>query len=215
MNIQGVLFDFDGVLADTMETNFACWRDAFLKYGYELSARRFFLMEGAGAHMIAQHFLKEVTFEPKPDWKEIAELKNQYFIERYTFQTFPGTDAVLNFLESKGIGRAIVTGADGERMKKTVPETFLKRFGGVVTLFDVEKPKPYPDPYRKGAELIGVPPENCVVVENAPAGLQAGKKAGSFTIGLTTTLTAEDLKEADLVLKNHFELLEWLKENIA
>ncbi len=212
--IKGVLFDFDGVLADTMGTNFVCWRDAFRRYNYELSAERFFLMEGAGAHSIAQHFLEEVNFSPKPEWREIAELKNKYFVERYSFKLYPGIDEILNFLERKKIGRAVVTGADGERMRKTVPAEFLNHFGGVVTLFDVERPKPYPDPYLKGAELIGVPAENCAVVENAPAGLKAGKSAGAFTIGITTTLQPEELKEADLIIKDHYELLDWLKENI-
>jgi beta-phosphoglucomutase-like phosphatase (HAD superfamily) len=100
------------------------------------------------------------------------------------------------------------------RLESILAPEFLARFQASVTLEDTERHKPYPDPYATGAEMLGVPPGHCLVVENAPAGIQAGKAAGATTAGVQTTLTATDLAGADVVFANHGDLMHWLKENL-
>ena len=79
---------------------------------------------------------------------------------------------------------------------------------------DTEKGKPFADPYKKGAEILKISPDECIVVENAPAGIEAGKSAGSFTVGLKTTLADDDLRKADLIFNDHSELLSWMKDKL-
>ena len=70
----------------------------------------------------------------------------------------------------------------------------------LVTGQDVESGKPSPDPYLLAARQMGIDPARCVVVEDAPAGIKAGKSAGAYVVALTTTHEADELDEADQVI---------------
>jgi sugar-phosphatase len=80
------------------------------------------------------------------------------------------------------------------------------RFGGLpvpkilVTADDVANGKPHPEPYLKGAELMGVKPADCLVIEDAPAGIQSARAGGMKVIGMTSTYAAEALGHADVVI---------------
>ncbi|HEU5355702.1 MAG TPA: HAD-IA family hydrolase [Actinocrinis sp.] len=69
----------------------------------------------------------------------------------------------------------------------------------LVTIDDVSRGKPDPEPFLLGAKLLGVPPERCLVFEDAPAGLAAARAAGAMTVAVTTTHTADEL-DADLIV---------------
>ena len=71
----------------------------------------------------------------------------------------------------------------------------------LVTSDDVKQGKPHPEPYLKGAERIGIAPAECVVIEDAPAGIQSARASGMKVIGLASTYTPAKLKEADAVLQ--------------
>jgi sugar-phosphatase len=72
----------------------------------------------------------------------------------------------------------------------------------LVSADDVHNGKPHPEPYLKGAELLGVAPEKCVVVEDAPAGVQAAHAAGMRAIALTTTYPRSALADADVIVRD-------------
>ena len=78
----------------------------------------------------------------------------------------------------------------------------------MVTSNDITHGKPHPDPYLKGASILGFPAEDCIVVEDAPAGVRSGKAAGARVIGLKTTVQEAELREAgaDWVLNNCAEI---------
>jgi sugar-phosphatase len=71
----------------------------------------------------------------------------------------------------------------------------------MITADDVERGKPHPEPYLKGAELLGVNPAECLVIEDAPAGIQSAHAAGMKAIALTSTYPASALNEADAVVE--------------
>jgi sugar-phosphatase len=71
----------------------------------------------------------------------------------------------------------------------------------LVTADDVANGKPHPEPYLKGAELMGVKPADCLVIEDAPAGIQAARAGGMKVIGMTSTYPATRLNEADFVVQ--------------
>jgi sugar-phosphatase len=76
----------------------------------------------------------------------------------------------------------------------------------------VERGKPHPEPYLKGAQLLGFPPGECLVVEDTAAGVAAAKAAGMMAIGLTTTYPAHDLREADVVVRSCADIRVEVKE---
>ena len=81
-----------------------------------------------------------------------------------------------------------------------------KYFEKIVNSGDVSKGKPDPEIFLKAAEVLHVPAENCIVFEDSMAGVQAGKSAGMKVVALTTTHTLEELKKADLVIKDYGEI---------
>jgi mannitol-1-/sugar-/sorbitol-6-phosphatase len=70
----------------------------------------------------------------------------------------------------------------------------------MVTADDVAHGKPHPEPYLKGAELLGFDPADCLVIEDAPAGIQAARAGGMKVIGITSTYAADALQHADAVI---------------
>jgi sugar-phosphatase len=76
----------------------------------------------------------------------------------------------------------------------------------LITADDVREGKPHPEPYLKGAERLGVEPPECLVIEDAPAGIRAARAAGMKAIGLTSTYEALELAEADAIVSTLGEL---------
>lgn len=95
---------------------------------------------------------------------------------------------------------AIATSAMRETALSNLRVLDLEHPQVLVTSQDVEHGKPAPDPYRLAAERIGASPDKCVVIEDAPAGIQAGKAAGCHVVALVTTHSADELAAADLVI---------------
>jgi sugar-phosphatase len=87
---------------------------------------------------------------------------------------------------------------------RALAETRLRHVGlpiprAMVTASDIERGKPDPEPYRKGAMALGFPPRECVVIEDAPAGIASGHAAGARVIAVPTTYSREEISEADYV----------------
>jgi len=71
----------------------------------------------------------------------------------------------------------------------------------LVTAEEVKQGKPHPEPYLKGAQMLGVDPEECLVIEDAPAGIRSAHAGGMKAIGITSTFPAGELHEADAVIR--------------
>jgi sugar-phosphatase len=97
---------------------------------------------------------------------------------------------------------AIVTSATRRLMLGRLQAAGLPAPERIVSADDVVRGKPDPEPYRKGAALLGCRPEECIVVEDAPSGVGAGKAAGSRVLGVVGTHTLEQLEQADWVVSS-------------
>lgn len=131
--------------------------------------------------------------------------KSEYFKAFGERMPMPGAAEMLRKLIHSGVGRVLVTGSAQTSLLDSLRHDYPGAFSaeGRVTAHDVKQGKPHPEPYLKGLEIAGVPDTEAMVIENAPLGVEAGHKAGCFTIGLTTgPIPAEKLREAgaDLVL---------------
>ncbi|HET9401827.1 MAG TPA: HAD family phosphatase, partial [Candidatus Acidoferrales bacterium] len=89
-----------------------------------------------------------------------------------------------------------------------------KLFDTVVTADDIRRPKPDPEPFQVACGRIGIAPASCLVVENAPLGVESAHRAGCRAVAICTTLTRDDLREADWIVANHREFESLLRGRI-
>lgn len=202
---RAILFDFDGVLAVTMEDHFRAWQKALGDYGVNLDPKEYFPFEGVALRELAKKYCKEKGVDPARA-AEILKNKERYYLTEHKFRFYPGVKKFIRMLSSKGVLRAIVTTGLRERVFESTPKDFLSQFSVIVTGEDAARGKPFPDSYLKAAELLEVPILECVVVENSPTGITAAKTAGAYCIGISSTLSRAALRDADVVIDSFRDL---------
>ncbi|QEU95616.1 HAD family hydrolase [Streptomyces kanamyceticus] len=194
MKIQAdaLLFDNDGTLISSMESVYRCWTRWAGEYG--ITAEDFGRVElhGRPAAEIAADLLppeKIVEAVARIEELEVSDVAGGVVL-------LPGTRELL---ESLPVDRwAVVTSATRVLAEARLAEVGV-RPGLVIAADDITRGKPDPEPFLLAAAKLGVDPARCVVFEDAPAGLQAGRAAGMKTVALTTTHTAAELS-ADVVV---------------
>lgn len=198
---QGVIWDMDGVLVDTGEFHFQAWLQALPEFGIPFTRQLFrdtFGMNNAG---ILEVLLGE---PPAPEiLAEISERKEQLFRRavRGRVQPLPGVLVWLERLKAAGMQQAIASSAPPANIDALVGELGLHDyFDAIISGFDLPG-KPDPAVFLKAARRIGVPPERCVVVEDAVAGVEAARRAGMKCVAVTTTNPAYTLEAADVVVE--------------
>lgn len=204
---KAILFDMDGVLFDSMPNHAYAWSHAMTEYGLQMTPEEVYMNEGrtgsSTINLLAQRFWgRDATEEEK---QLIYEAKSRVFNTLPEAKPMPGALETLQAVKAKGLQIVLVTGSAQssllERLERHYPGFFRPDL--MVTGFDVKLGKPYPEPYLKGLRKAGIRPEEGIVVENAPLGVQAGHAAGIFTIAANTgPLKDEVLKNAgaDIVL---------------
>lgn len=187
---RAALIDMDGVLYDSMKYHTLAWRAMMGEYGLDIPRDEFYLYEGmTGAATINLIWQREYGRECSREQTErMYKRKTEIFSELGRKECMPGAGRMLEAFREAGWRRVLVTGSSQASLLDMISEDYPGAFeeGMRVTARDVEHGKPSPEPYLKGAELAGVAPSDCVVVENAPLGVRAGKAAGCFTIAVTT-----------------------------
>lgn len=168
------------------------------------------MLEGIGVQRTVEILGHKYKVAPS-NYQSIIKLKDDYFRGNYTFTVYDGVYEVINCLKARGVKTALVTGANKYRILESVPKNFINQFTAFITSDDTDNTKPDPEPYIKAAELLNVESEDCVVVENAPLGIQAAKAAGMFVVALKTTLTEYHLSNADLILESIVHLLKLIE----
>ena len=212
MNYKGILFDLDGVLIKSVEQHLEAWQHAFSHYT-TIEAREFYLLEGRGVKSVVEALTDKYGIDSGLRQK-IMEDKVEYYNSIFKPEFYDNIFSLLDRLKEKNVRMAVVTGAMRDRVNDLVREYLDGYFSAIVSSDDVKKTKPYPEPYLKGASLLGLRPEECIVVENAPMGIKAAKSAGTFVIAITTTLRREDLEEADYITESFSEMKKYLDEQV-
>ncbi len=203
-NFKAVLFDFDGVLADTMEDNFQAWKKTFLDYGFEIKKEDYFLLEGKRITEVAEDL--SAKYHLDINLQELADRKSQYYFQDNRFSFYTGVEELISELRKRNKLLALVSASPRKKLENTLSQEFLRQFQAVISGEDTEKGKPSQEPYLAALRKLNLSPEDCIVVENAPLGIRSAKAAGLYCIALTTTLNEYYLKEADMIVKSHAEL---------
>jgi beta-phosphoglucomutase len=209
--MKAILFDFDGVLVQSMEDHFQGWRKALEKFGIDMNPEELYVMEGQGVKAVAHELTRKYNL-PIESTSELIKDKQDYYNKIKKIRFYPNLLEVLNWATEKNLKMGVVTGGTRDRVYETIQNFGLDSFfSAIVTSDDVSETKPSPQPYLLAASLLDTEPKDCIVIENAPLGIQSGKSAGMQVIGLTTTLNSHHLKEADVVVGDFRELLAALK----
>jgi len=190
---SAILFDLDGVLVDSTRQVDREWRDWAARKGVD-----------GDAVMAIAHGVRTVEVirrvAPHLDAEaEAAAIENHEAADQTGVVVMPGA---LDLVRSIPEGRwAVVTSGSRLLAQNRLRYCGLPVPEVMVTSDDVTHGKPHPEPYLKGAARIGFSPSECVVIEDAPAGIQSARAAGTKVMGLASTYAAEKLSQADAVLR--------------
>lgn len=183
-SVQGVLFDMDGVVLDTEKLYGRFWQEAAIALGYPMTWGQALgmrsLSRSAGQARLESYFGPGISIEEVREKR--IELMDSYIDEHGVFAK-QGIRLLLDVLDERGIPRAITTSSPRERVERYLgPLGLLERFDKICTGYDVKKGKPEPDIYLYGAASIGIAPENCLALEDSPAGVLSACRAGCMTV---------------------------------
>lgn len=194
----------DGVIVDNHRYHLQAWLSFFEQHGIHMSEAEY--KEKVNGRVmrtiLTQAFGRELSSE---EVRELGEQKEIAYREAYrdAIQPTPGLAAFLEELRQKDIPRAIATSAPPANVDFTLEHTGLRDyFPVIVDDTMVTQGKPDPEVYLLSAEQLKMPPERCIVFEDAILGIQAGKNAGMQVVGVATTHSREELAdtEADYVV---------------
>lgn len=202
---QGILFDFDGVLVQSMEDNFKAWQSVTAEYGLTIKKEDYFPFEGMTSKDVVLYLFQHYDCEV-PDLEKIVKQKDNYYLNSHQFKPYAGVIPLIDTLVKNRVPIGIVTSGNKRRILKSVPQSFLSKFNTYVTGDMISKGKPSPEPYLMGCKNLNLTPYQCIVVENAPLGIQAAKAAKIFCIAICSTLEGSYLQEADAVIPSFEEL---------
>lgn len=204
-DIKAVIFDMDGLLIDSEPY----WRQTteafFAKHNKVFSEEGHRYIHGRGLRDIIEYFKREWGFEGDTDAliEERKEMLYEFLLKNLSLMD--GAESLIHALDKKIIPMAIATsGHSRQRTKEILGALGVEHgFSVLVSGEDVKQAKPSPDIYLKTAELLTVEPKHCLVFEDAPNGVKAGKAAGMFVVGVNSDVAiAKKLQEsgADNVL---------------
>lgn len=189
---KGLLFDMDGVLLSSIGSVVRCWRKWAMHYGLP-NAEQFEFPHGMRAIEIVR------TLTPQIDSAEALRLIEDLELEDTAdLKVLPGVRSLLASLPPERW--SIVTSATRRLLLGRLKVAELPEPERIIAGDDVVEGKPSPEPYRKGAELLGLSPEDCVVVEDAPAGIASGIAAGCRVLAVLGTHAPEELSQAHWIV---------------
>lgn len=212
--IKAVIFDMDGVIFDTERVYLDIWSKVFRKYGYEISKEIYISVMGRGRKKVKEIFIN--NFGENMPIEEMYIEKDAMLLDAIEKNKVPmklGAYDLITYLKDNNYKIALATSAKRERVIKQIEGAKIKVFfDTIVCGDDITKSKPNPEIFIKAAYNLDVDKENCIVIEDSPAGIEAAYNADMIGFHV------EDLKEADddirrychKTFKNLIEVREYL-----
>lgn len=217
--LKAVIFDVDGTLLDTERIYMQAWKDAAAELGYTMTDALLRKTRAVDTKIAAKIFEEEIgngfSYEQaRPIRVRIAE----EIIARESPILKPGVLELLQFLEDNGIRLAVASSTNTKTTREHLAASGIAhRFQVIVGGDMITNGKPNPDIFLKAAELLGLAPEECIVVEDSPAGIRAGVAAGMKVVLVPdqAVITQEIRDVSDAVLESLLEMPGYLKEIVS
>jgi HAD superfamily hydrolase (TIGR01509 family) len=202
--LKGVLFDMDGVLINSEYLTTEAAIRFFAEKGFTVTHSDFYPFYGTGekGYFMGVANKYGIPFNLESDkikiynlFKEMAQGKDL---------AIPGVSDFIGLCKSKKLALAVATSAGSYKMNINLELLQMQSgvFDALVSGEDITNNKPHPEIFLKAAEKLGLQPNECLVIEDAPSGVKAAKAAGCKCLALRTTFGSEDLKEADEIIKD-------------
>ena len=202
---RAVLWDVDGTLIDSSEYHWLSWREALAAEGMALTREQFAVMFGRRNDEILRGYFGEDY--PEAEVARVGDAKEELyrgFVRARGIKLLPGVRPWLERLKGEGWLQAMASSAPRANLEAITDALGLGGyFDAVVSAEDVTVGKPDPQVFLTAAARLGTEPARCVVVEDAPAGTEAARRAGMRSVGV---LTMHERIEADLVVRTLEEL---------
>lgn len=196
-----ILWDMDGVIADSHSFHLAAWQEAFTKKGIAFTIEDFANLYGTRNDFIISSVTPGKL--PEEDAKTIVQEKEESFRHKAigNVKPFPGAVRLLNIIKAGNFKLGLVSSAPPENIDLVMGELNLDGvFDCVVSGQEVLEGKPSPRIYLLAAEKLEVAPNDCLVIEDSPLGIQAAKTAGMKCLAVTNTHPRQRLDKADKVV---------------
>ncbi|WP_010181594.1 beta-phosphoglucomutase [Aquimarina agarilytica] len=207
MTKKGFIFDLDGVIVDTAKYHYKAWKVLADQLGFKFTLKHNELLKGVSRKRSLDILLSIGNIVASQDQKEywMAAKNEDYltYIRKMTnAEILPDVPKVLDFLKTNE--HPIALGSASKNANEILTRVGLRQdFDALVDGTHVSKAKPDPEVFLLGAQLLNKKPEQCVVFEDAVAGIEAAKNAGMTAIGIGDEFT---LRKADYVFKNFTEI---------
>ena len=203
-DVKAVLWDLDGTLADSKEFHWRAWKETMSAAGLELTEQQFLDSFGQRNDRILSGWLGASTRLERI--RKIGDEKEALYralIEREGIAPLPGAADWVARLHHAGWRQAIASSAPRLNVEVMARVLHLEKYmNALVGAEDVARGKPEPDVFLAAAAKCGVPPESCVVVEDAEAGVEAARRAGMRSVGVGEA----NVNAADLVVRSLADL---------
>jgi beta-phosphoglucomutase-like phosphatase (HAD superfamily) len=212
-----IIFDFDGVLVETEWNTFVYYQDYLKKHhGIIIPDDHFKYKMG---HKSVDFFSEILSDEERKivDTKILCDMKRKDFMnnpEKYVNKIFFSTE-ILEYLTSKGYILALGSQNEREMIDKTLDYyDFKKYFSFTTSMQDITAKKPDPDVFKKCLDFFKLLPKDAIVIEDSPHGIEAAKKLGIKSIGITTSYSSKQLFAADIIISKLSEIDQVMIESI-
>jgi len=196
-----ILWDMDGVIADSYSFHFAAWQETFAKRGIKFTKEAFTKLFGTRNDFIIGSIIGRGF--PEGDVKTMVQEKEENFRRKAigNIKPFPGAVRLLHAIRKGNFKLGLVSSAPKENINLVLSELNLERvFDCIVFGQEVSESKPSPQIYLLAAERLEVPPNDCVVIEDSPLGVKAAKTGGMKCLAIANTHPQQKLEEADKVV---------------
>jgi len=205
--LEAVLWDLDGVIADTADYHYRAWKNVFAEYGFDFKKEDFMQFFGRRHDTIIRFALGD-RLSPE-EFEAITEKKQQIYRQLISghVTALPGAITLIRSLYDAGIKQAIASSAPFDNIHIITRSLGIDNcFQAVASGIEVKEGKPDPAIFLLAAKKLGVSPANCIVIEDAIAGVAAAKSAGMICVAVTSSHAREKLSGADLIVDSLKEI---------
>jgi len=207
--MRGVLFDMDGVIADTLHYHYLAWNFMFEKHGGSVSKKTILLHEGRKSREVLPILMEQAgVLIPEDSQDQFIEEKRAYYREIVRVAHYPRAFEVVHTLKRRGFKVALVTASAFKNMAHALNPNQQAFFDTILTGDEIKRAKPDPEAYLAAARRLKLEPDECIVVENAPLGIESAKAAGMQCIAIKSTLEQDCLSSADCIVQYIGDLLD-------